>query len=206
MSNTATQTDAEILNDSREQNCYWRRLMNKMGVEFTERVVRVDNVCSFSGRVIYTDTYIEIETEHAIGAVCRFQGHDDLSAVILKNGQDPYYRDGKKAFVSGTWRKRGHVVGHVMNWFRNQKIGNRKASARSKHTDLCCPAVVYNIAMFGRSWTGESTAFSHPVPAHPDHIRFQDAQRIVSEEMKLERLQRELAEAEAKAHLAGVAA
>ena len=74
--------------------------------------------------------------------------------------------------------------------------------------------------MFGRSWTGERTEYARGqsaldlrdrktvvvCPEHPDHVRFGDAQRIVSNEMKLERLQRELAEAEAKANLAGVAA
>jgi len=212
------QTDTEILNASREQNAYWRRLFNKMDVEFTERVVRVDNVCEFSGKVRFTDIYIEVETEHATGCVVRFQSGESLSAAVLKNDAKDAHL-GKKGFLGGTWRKHRHIVGHACPWYRTQKLGNRAASPGSKFTELCCDGVTQNIMMLGRRWTGEVTQYKKGhgygsddpqqevvVPKHPADERLHDARRILGDEMKLERAREELAKAEAKAALAGAAA
>lgn len=83
------------------------------------------------------DTYIEIETDHAIACIVDFVSGADIQGVIVKGGRKP------KSYTLGTWRKYGCKRGHGMGWLRS-KFGRGLCKSPESGSDIC-PAEAYRL-------------------------------------------------------------
>jgi hypothetical protein len=60
----------------------------------------------------HMETYIEIETDHAIACIVDFVSGAEVGGVIVKGGKKCCSK------TLGTWRKYGSKRGHGMSWLR----------------------------------------------------------------------------------------
>lgn len=80
------------------------------------------------------ETYIEIETDHAIACIVSFTGAPEVQGVIVKG----YRARGKKpeCMTLGTWNKYNGKRGHGMSWLRYKHARGLCQSPESK-SDVC---------------------------------------------------------------------
>ena len=144
---TDWKNDASVLAHFRNENARGRRVLERMGVILSERVVRVPVFTNSE------DIFVEVETPFATCAFVLYSGHAELEALVMK-GQD-------QALLNGTWRKRGHIVGHAVSWIESKTFANGKAIKRgSKKVLRSCPATAYTLACAGSmgAWEDKSAA------------------------------------------------
>lgn len=130
--------DAEVLTHFQETNSGDRRILDRMGVILSERVVR-------RPIGLGEDIYVEVETPYASCCFVLFESGHSLMALVMKN-QDV-------AMLNGTWRKRGHIVGHATGWIEAKTWLNGKLIKRtSKKVLKSCSLQALGLACVGQEF------------------------------------------------------
>lgn len=92
------------------------------------------------------NTYIEIETDHAIACIVDFATGAEVGGVIVKSG---FTLAKRRAMTLGTWRKYRAKRGHGMAWLR-AKFGRGLCKSPESGSDVC-PAEAY-ATLAGKKW------------------------------------------------------
>jgi len=158
---TDTAEGRKMLAQSEATDSKWRALL--AGKVQAIRVVRIETVTAWCGNwdgTPMTDNFIEVDTAHGTLCIGQFRGRvpgeirEDMLA-FLSNSQNA-------AFLQGTWRKRGGIVGHACFWLESftWATGRRTSVKRSsKNVDKCCHMAVQVAAAYGvAAWRSENQA------------------------------------------------
>ena len=155
---TNTPKGQEILAKSEATDSAWRALL--AGKMRSIRVVRVDSTIAWGGnwdRSPLSDYFIEVETDH--GTACMVQFKSRVPGEIREEMLAFVSNSSNQAFLAGTWRKRGGIVGHACGWLESfhWSTGRRLPVKRSsKYVDRCCRATVQMAALFGAGYDREN--------------------------------------------------
>jgi len=142
---TLSTTVAEYLAASEAEYARWRVALN--GYIKNIRVMRCGNEDAPAAH----DLYIEVETDYGYVGIVPFEASEQALGCISKTDTE--------AVISGTWRKRGAKVGHIMNWLESWSwpvgVRVRAVSRNSKFVGDSNEAAVLALA------TGRTVAEVH---------------------------------------------
>jgi len=165
----------ELLAESEATDSVWRSLLADKILAI--RVVRVETVtawCDDWDRTPMADNFIEVDTEH--GTVCIGQFRSRIPGEIREDMLAFVSNSENKASISGTWRKRGGLVGHACFWLESfhWAAGRRSSIKRgSKNVEKCCPMVVQMQARYGArpDWNDKARSTEYRALTQPVYDR-----------------------------------
>lgn len=157
---TDTDEGRKVMERSEATDSNWRAVLE--GKILSMRPVRVERHVEWRGKPDTnpeTSTGIEVTTAHGTGFVLAFQGRgqpdersETLGAFVCSNR--------RQAYLTGTWKKHGHTVGHFCAWIDSMtfKVGRATQVPRGgKYVSHSCSYSLLMDAAHGLTYEAQET-------------------------------------------------